>query len=168
MRKKVFQAFASTMIIASLITPITANASDTDDTKPKIDWSKVYIPDPTIKTGTVIDGNGKLLQKDKNRSASWWGNETCYAPAGIETTCTSSYSVFGSRGLKVGYAWSVSMMTFTSVIVRAKGYENHREKWFSAGAGEDGKVDVPWGEVAARKQIKVKSAGAPAGATVYW
>lgn len=63
-------------------------------------------------------------------------------------------SLWGAPGFKTGYQWASQR---GRVCVKVKGYKNGREKWYDAGCGANGrKKNVPWGNVAANKAIKVK------------
>ncbi|OEJ97060.1 hypothetical protein [Streptomyces thermolilacinus] len=63
---------------------------------------------------------------------------------------------FGKPGMKMGYAWKV--YKGSSVCVQVKGFVNGKEKWYKAGCGKSGAIKVPWGNVAASKEMKVKGA----------
>ncbi|AGS68385.1 hypothetical protein [Streptomyces collinus] len=63
---------------------------------------------------------------------------------------------FGRPGLKMGYTWAV--YRGGSICVQVKGFVNGRKKWYNAGCGKTGSVKVPWGNVLAEKEMKVKGA----------
>lgn len=64
---------------------------------------------------------------------------------------------FGRPGLKMGYSWAV--FRGSSICVKVQGFDSHgRKKWYNAGCGRSGSVKVPWGNVLAEKQMKVKGA----------
>ncbi|MEU2877443.1 hypothetical protein [Streptomyces sp. NPDC007070] len=61
---------------------------------------------------------------------------------------------FGRGGLRMGYSWAV--FKGTKVCVKAKGFVNGKDKWYDLGCGKSGSRTVPWGNVAAMKEIQVK------------
>ncbi|MEU2183226.1 hypothetical protein [Streptomyces thermolilacinus] len=63
---------------------------------------------------------------------------------------------FGKPGMKMGYTWKVYQGS--SICVQVKGFVNGKEKWYKAGCGKTGAIKVPWGNVAASKEMKVKGA----------
>ncbi|WP_163010823.1 hypothetical protein [Streptomyces dangxiongensis] len=63
---------------------------------------------------------------------------------------------FGRPGLKMGYQWAV--FRGGSICVKVQGFVNGRAKWYNAGCGKTGAVKVPWGNVLAEKEMKVKGA----------
>ncbi|MEU6993426.1 hypothetical protein ABZ953_22585 [Streptomyces sp. NPDC046465] len=65
-------------------------------------------------------------------------------------------AVFGYPGFKTGYQWTAER---GRPCIKVKGFKNGREKWYNAGCGKTGFIkNVPWGNVAANKAIKVKGA----------
>lgn len=65
-------------------------------------------------------------------------------------------AVFGYPGFKTAYAWTAER---GRPCIKVKGFKNGREKWYNAGCGKTGLIkNVPWGNVAANKAIKVKGA----------
>lgn len=63
---------------------------------------------------------------------------------------------FGKPGMKMGYAWKV--YKGSSICVQVKGFVNGKDKWYNAGCGKTGAIKVPWGNVLASKEMKVKGA----------
>ncbi|MEU4043825.1 hypothetical protein ACK389_03935 [Streptomyces antibioticus] len=63
---------------------------------------------------------------------------------------------FGRPGLKLGYSWAV--YRGSSICVKVKGFVNGQKKWYNAGCGRSGNIKVPWGNVLAEKEMKVKGA----------
>ncbi|MCX4849206.1 hypothetical protein [Streptomyces sp. NBC_00893] len=64
---------------------------------------------------------------------------------------------FGSKGMKMGYAWKV--YKGSSICVQVKGFNAKGKKtWYNAGCGKSGQIKVPWGNVADTKEMKVKGA----------
>ncbi|WP_409238734.1 hypothetical protein [Streptomyces sp. PA5.6] len=71
------------------------------------------------------------------------------------TTITDrTCAIFGYPGMKTGYQWAAER---GRPCIKVKGFKNGREKWYDAGCGASGrKKNIPWGNVAANKAIKVK------------
>ncbi|MHB9754959.1 hypothetical protein ACYBSK_11360 [Streptomyces sp. BYX5S] len=68
----------------------------------------------------------------------------------------SSCGIFGNPRYKANYQWTAER---GKPCIKVKGFKNGREKWYDAGCGKSGFLkNVPWGNVAANKAIKVKGA----------
>ncbi|MFD7067416.1 hypothetical protein ACFV97_09305 [Streptomyces sp. NPDC059913] len=64
---------------------------------------------------------------------------------------------FGANGMKMVYGWKV--FKGGSVCVQVKGFDARGKKtWHGAGCGKSGEITVPWGNVAANKEMKVRGA----------
>ncbi|AOT57961.1 MULTISPECIES: hypothetical protein [Streptomyces] len=63
---------------------------------------------------------------------------------------------FGKPGLKMGYTWKV--YKGSAICVKVRGFVNGKDKWYDAGCGKSGAIKVPWGNVLAAKEMKVKNA----------
>ncbi|MFD4855663.1 hypothetical protein [Streptomyces atratus] len=73
------------------------------------------------------------------------------------STLNDGCAHFGFKGMKMVYAWKV--FKGSSICVQAKGFNAKGKKtWYKAGCGKSGKITVPWGNVAANKEMKVKGA----------
>ncbi|MFF9510472.1 hypothetical protein ACF1BU_08720 [Streptomyces sp. NPDC014724] len=59
------------------------------------------------------------------------------------------------------YGWKV--FKSGSICVQVKGFNAKGKKtWYNAGCGKSGQITVPWGNVAANKEMKVKGGSASA------
>lgn len=68
----------------------------------------------------------------------------------------STCSIFGNPKYKAAYQWAAER---GSVCVKVKGFSKGKAKWYNAGCGKTGAIkNVPWGNVAAHKEMKVKGA----------
>lgn len=65
-------------------------------------------------------------------------------------------SIFGNPKYKAAYSWAAER---GSLCVKVKGFKKAKAKWYNAGCGRRGTIkNVPWGNVAAHKAIRVKGA----------
>ncbi|MGX2998309.1 hypothetical protein JNUCC64_29290 [Streptomyces sp. JNUCC 64] len=77
-------------------------------------------------------------------------------PLRWKTITDGTCSIFGNPRYKAAYQWTAER---GAPCIQVKGFVNGREKWFNAGCGRSGSIrNVPWGNVAANKAIKVKGA----------
>ncbi|MGW0828481.1 hypothetical protein [Streptomyces sp. NPDC002845] len=69
----------------------------------------------------------------------------------------SPCATFGRLGYKVRYEWKADRGT---PCIKVLGFNKRQKaKWYDAGCGKSGFIkNVPWGNVAASKQIKIKGA----------
>ncbi|MES9507385.1 hypothetical protein ABWJ92_13370 [Streptomyces sp. NPDC000609] len=73
------------------------------------------------------------------------------------STLNDGCAHFGFKGMKMVYGWKV--FKGGSICVQAKGFNAKGKKtWYKAGCGKNGQITVPWGNVAANKEMKVKGA----------
>lgn len=78
------------------------------------------------------------------------------------TTVDDGCSHFGATGMKMAYGWKV--FKGGSVCVKVKGFNAVGKKtWYVAGCGKTGSVEAPWGNVAAKKEMRIKG-----GALLRW
>lgn len=78
------------------------------------------------------------------------------------TTLNDGCAHFGAKGMKMVYGWKV--YKGGSVCVKVKGFNSKGKKtWYDAGCGKSGQIKVPWGNVAANKEMKIKG-----GALLRW
>jgi hypothetical protein len=70
---------------------------------------------------------------------------------------TSKYhcSLLGSGGLRVRYSWTADRGT---PCIQVKYFVNGSKKWTESACRKSGTLEVPWGNVAAHKEIKIKGA----------
>ncbi|MEW2502384.1 hypothetical protein AB0878_18060 [Amycolatopsis sp. NPDC047767] len=82
----------------------------------------------------------------------------------------SNCAIFGRPGLRAGYGWNVQEGTNQSACVQGWGFDAKHPKggWFSLGCGKSGKMTVPWGNMAANPQVRVKSMGGSIAVIVDW
>ncbi|MGW4700700.1 hypothetical protein [Streptomyces sp. NPDC004285] len=87
-------------------------------------------------------------------SASW--KNAVGIPARWKTIRDNTCSIFGSRTYKAVYEWKADR---GRPCIQVLGFVNGRDKWVDAGCGRSGVIrNVPWGNVAANKTIKIKGA----------
>jgi hypothetical protein len=95
-----------------------------------------------------------------------------YAPPGFVwgKTSVSNTAVFGYRGHREGYSWSVGVGSDTNVCVQGWGFDaaHPRGGWFGLGCGSSGGGTVPWGNVLAMPKLRAKSYAIFMGAAVPW
>ncbi|MFE9397660.1 hypothetical protein [Streptomyces flavidovirens] len=77
-------------------------------------------------------------------------------PGRWSTVRDRNCSIFGHQGYRIAYQWRAER---GRPCIKVKGFVNGRAKWYNAGCGRSGNIqNVPWGNVAANKEIKVKGA----------
>ncbi|MFJ3767783.1 hypothetical protein ACIPQJ_29230 [Streptomyces sp. NPDC090082] len=87
-------------------------------------------------------------------SASW--KSAVGLPTRWTTIRDNTCSVFGYPAYKAVYEWRAER---GRPCVQVLGFVNGRDKWVNAGCGRSGVIrNVPWGNVAANKTIKIKGA----------
>lgn len=158
--RKVGAILVGTALMLTL-SPTSALASETD--YPAGD----YIVDSSVRDSdkkVVISGDG----------TKGWLPEIydCFAPVSKWETCEPLTGYLVTGGGKMNYTWWVHFASFTSASVKAMGYDKGQDRWYGAGIGKDGSVDVPWNsgkvDIMAHKKLRVRSNGGIAGVRVQW
>ncbi|SDO66485.1 hypothetical protein SAMN04487981_112137 [Streptomyces sp. cf386] len=62
-------------------------------------------------------------------------------------------SLLGSSGLRVRYSWTADRGT---PCIKVKYFVNGNTKWSAEACRKSGTLEVPWGNVAAHKEIQIK------------
>jgi hypothetical protein len=85
-------------------------------------------------------------------SGSW--KKAVGVPGRWSTVRDNTCSIFGHAKYKAAYQWKAERGT---PCIQVLGFVNGKDKWINAGCGKSGSIkNVPWGNVAANKTIKVK------------
>ncbi|MGC5344744.1 hypothetical protein ACPXCE_20915 [Streptomyces sp. DT24] len=117
---------------------------------PTVDSTDVQVV--MSKPVLVVDGASTLAAKG---ICSGWKNAGSLP--GKWSTINDGCAHFGAKGMKMVYGWKVSKGS--SICVKVKGFNAQGKKtWYGAGCGKNGQITVPWGNVAAKKEMQVKGA----------
>lgn len=85
-------------------------------------------------------------------SNSW--KKAVGVPGRWSTVKDNTCSIFGNPKYKAAYKWAAERGT---PCIKVRGFKGGKAKWYNAGCGKSGFIkNVPWGNVAANKAIKVK------------
>lgn len=171
-RLSAFAVITASCLAASIAVPTAAGAAATDDVFIPMGTSVLAGFDPS--TGGSYGGDGAACAEATNRALGGsrsgdcrWRTAGSLPGGGWSGPATGCYLIGTTKNTTVTYFWRQA--SDIDSCVQGKGCNaNTAPVWQSAGCLGGGNTTILWGNVAANKQVKVKSLSVVTGSKVEW